>query len=148
MELMELEKRTIESSSEERSTSARVSEVRACCASIREAVSESHGREAVSKPWWPVDQVARLDSATQEMAKKSSTLAVKKPRLKRRRVWRHSHHWATARKKSAAKRPESGTHCGEVSFCCCWFTLAVVSWNSSEAAGRIRSRISAEALDI
>ena len=129
-------------------TSAKVSEVRICCASMREAVRESHGRETVSNPWWPEAHVARLAPAAHTKAVKSSTVAATKPRLRRRRVSRQSHHCASPKKMRAATSPDSGTHCGRVRRCCWWETFSEVRAKSSEAAGRIWVRMSADALDM
>src|SRR5699024_3426438 len=137
-----------ESSSESRRTKARVSVVRACWAAIREVVSELQGLEASSKAWDPADQVAILAMETQNIAKVISEVAVTKPRLSRRRVTRQSHHCARSRKNTAAKRPESGTHCGDVRLRCSSATREEVMENSREAAGRISSRMTAEALDM
>src|SRR5699024_10182665 len=96
----------------------------------------------------PAVQVAICAKPTQKIAKVISEVAVTNPRLRRRRVTRHSHHWASSKKITAASRPDSGTHCGAVKLRCSSATRLEVIVNSREAAGRISSRIIAEALDI
>ncbi len=125
-----------------------VSVVRACWASIWEAVSCSHGAATASKRCEPAAQIMMVAILTQVSATESSTVAARKPRLKRRRVSRHSHHCAARRKNTAATKPDSGTHCGRVSAFCSCVTLALVRRKSSRASGRMSSRMSVEALDM
>ena len=119
--------------------------MRACWASMREFAKEPSGADASSNPFLPACQVAQLAIDTHSSAISINAVAYTNPLLKRRLVRSVSQYWPAPSSTNATTRPDRGIHCGLVKRSCWSVTACVVKENNSPAAGRICSRIKADA---